>query len=430
MMHSRNIALLTLAALLGCNAVLGIEELPAGMTYAVEGCGSCIQTSCSGEEAACYDDAACWSLHTCYAGCQLDDVSCRDQCERAAPDGVTESSTVTNLDTCRRGSCLDACLGDGGLVPSVFDEETCAKCIDDKCGDDGRACVASRRCERAYGCGLHEACDDPACALRCLYDEGETLGITEAGSVSSCWRDNCRAECRLGELWQCVGEFNWKGPEDTLKSALFELEVLDHAGEPATGLLVEACFAGECELIEPSSDKVDAEGFVQLELPLDASGWIGHFRISGTLPMWGPAFPTLFRTGRPISRHEDRFRARVFPDSVLDLVTKDFPTLDSSKGHISAILLDCLGFKAGGGQLSLEGDPGAVGFYFAGEGLVPATADSRTDGTGAAGFLNVTPGDHTIVMTIPDRLGSKVVSSQKLSVEAGTLTNVFLQPNE
>jgi hypothetical protein len=71
----------------GCNAVLGVEDLPGGthaashqeagatFTYADADCQRCVETSCSAEEQGCGRDGSCTDLYDCVAARPLDDLA-------------------------------------------------------------------------------------------------------------------------------------------------------------------------------------------------------------------------------------------------------------------------------------------------------------------------------------------------------------------
>src|SRR4051812_27947422 len=111
-----------LVALVGCNAVLGVEELPSANPAPVEvkvvftepQCATCNAEKCGPERAKCDADHGCRPLHACLASCRLNDVKCRTACETAAPLAVVASPFV-ELDRCVRRDCTDACLGVTGI---------------------------------------------------------------------------------------------------------------------------------------------------------------------------------------------------------------------------------------------------------------------------------------------------------------------------
>src|SRR5262249_2247904 len=98
-----------------CVAVLGIEpldkDLRIGKCGAVQyfsvDCAECMDAACCDEVDACASDAACAPAARCTAACDPHDAACRIACGTAY---ATPATALGALESCRRASCIDACV--------------------------------------------------------------------------------------------------------------------------------------------------------------------------------------------------------------------------------------------------------------------------------------------------------------------------------
>ncbi|MBW2535181.1 MAG: hypothetical protein JRI55_27055 [Deltaproteobacteria bacterium] len=403
----------------GCNTVLGIDQLPGdSAAYASPLCESCVLDRCLEPETACLDDAACSSLYRCLAQCEPNDLGCRQRCEGEAAETVA-GPLAQALDSCRRQSCLDECLGPGGVMASVGAE--CSACFDDWCAEVSRACVAEAACERTYACSGD--CDDPECLLHCGYDlYGLPSDVTD--DLEECFGD-CAAPCARGERWDCVEQFSWGTPETGVDWLPFTFKVRrgsltsTAAGE---GLSVDVCapFVDPCAPVSSPAATVDATGRVQLELPVTPrSGFLGYLRISGT-----GAYPTYFFFGRPITRTETAVGVLV-PDSeqaAVQMAAVFGAEPQPGLGHLAVGMWDCWFQEGAGVTLSVDDEGWVEGTSLASYFPVAAEVTAVNQGTWFA--FNLTPGWRTVTA----RRDGRQVSEQTVLVRADQATQVQMFP--
>jgi hypothetical protein len=416
-----------MTALAACTSVLGIEQLPPGtpqdaatdapaFAYAVAECQNCTERSCAEQATACLASPGCVALYQCLVQCLRDDAPCRAACEEGHPAGVADTAAV-ELDACRRGSCLDQCLGTGGLI-GPWGSATCESCMKNQCDDSLRACAQDARCERAILC--LGGCENPKCGFDCLYAHyGEPVDVMQP--TVSCLATACYAECEIGERWNCTGEFSWgvsrsPGPL-TWETAWFEAPPRTPA-VPLSGLQVDVCEQAEAaDCVVYWSTTTDALGQATLQLPLIYGRFNGHFRALGQA-----GFVQRFYVGRPVTYSEVPVGLSIFPSAEVASVTAALvfgQPLDPALGFIAGRVVDCTGMSAPGITVTVD-DAGVVPDQTV---VAYAGTPSTGEGSGVYGVINAAPGKRKVTAW---REGVDVGSAEVwVDAGGGAFTNIY-----
>lgn len=433
---------LVVAVTVGCDRLLGIEDLPRAstpaFTYKSPACGTCYDTKCREAKAKCLADDRCEALHACVAQCDVNDPKCRLACEEAHAVAAQQPSWIA-LDACGRRHCLGQCLGTGGLIAGI--EANCA-CADGDCAAKVQACVQSGMdvdgdagasptkvgaCERRLACLSSRANPDGWVECRTLHPEG---GVEVEALLDCARKSTCSTTCSLGTgQVACAGNFVYgTQPAD---SVTFGLGVEDKNGKRLKGAPVVACLAGNCaKCTSVAEDPTDEAGWAQLELPMPVGSrnYGGCLRVTAPpdAPTADPFLPTAVFPGRRIRFNEAILETLLLLRSDVifygGIVEKD---VNPSLGVIIGVVQDCIFWRILGAKVRLEPTPTNPDFVFAYiDGDLPAPSATSTVGRAAFAALNVPPGRYTVVA---EKDGREVVRSE-IEVMAGTLTDATVYP--
>ncbi|MBI2391778.1 MAG: hypothetical protein HYV09_19465 [Deltaproteobacteria bacterium] len=441
---------------LGCDRLLGIEDLPrapgdaggppsTAIEYASKACATCANSQCASQRDACLADSACRGLYSRLAMCVVDDVKCRAAAERAS-GGADRSPAYLALDSCRRQSCVDDCYGSKGLLQAV--NGACG-CADAKCEAKTRACIQSGLgrtsvlggCERLIACIAADP--NPSEWVACTERYGRWA---EYGPLVDCLKGTACASlvpqpdaspvettCPLptGEL-SCVRNFAYGTTANTsvtMKLGVFFLE----GNKPAVGAKVTACRFGNCTACAPEAGAVavvDAEGKATLQIPTPTGSYAGCLKVEPPAP--DPDAGTTAKyldmrvfTGRNISVNEDVLQTFLLTRDALEFygALLDVKVDWDAHGHIIGALHDCIWNRAVGAQLEIDGADSTTVIAYLKTGL-ELSPDPKTTSYGGFAIANVPPGRHWITA----KRDGQVLARLEVEVVAGQMTDANMYP--
>jgi hypothetical protein len=239
--------------------------------------------------------------------------------------------------------------------------------------------------------------------------------------------------------YSCVGKITYPAPaSQSAKVSFVNIDAFSNV--PVKSASVKACALGDTTCAEPTVvTTTDEAGIAMLDpLPLGTVGFPGYFEV--TLP---DEAPNLNFVSPPII--EDRSYQRIYwsKAALTNLAALVGVTWDPTRGHVFIEAHDCTEYPngincQGRGDESCKGhgpggiafeldvhDPAIVlGYLFPPS--VSRTAGGTYEGIGQGGFINVPPGDVTVIGKIAAT--GQIVSRQKLFVRAGAYSMVVLQP--
>jgi len=158
----------------------------AGYTEAA--CGSCMETNCGSQCAACLNDPNCDAWLTCALACE--DITCQDACSQQYPGAETVALNWLSADGCMGLKCATPCdvAPDCGLTSSDAD---CKTCIESFCCTQGKACGDSDGCGNVLDC--LQDCTDTSCEDACM--SSDPAGAQLLNTFFECMDASCSVEC-------------------------------------------------------------------------------------------------------------------------------------------------------------------------------------------------------------------------------------------
>lgn len=428
---------------LGCDRVLGIEQLPHASIVDSGGvetrpptlCEKCEDT-CPAERSGCKLDSVCASTWQCVSACPLDDPMCRKRCEDTNP-GWDKSRAYLDFDRCRRKTCLTDCYGAGGLLAAI--DADCG-CLDEACAGKVADCLqsdASDLTAQAGACERHLACvaasPNPDNFVVCDAmaggaDEWNALVLCSRDKTCSTGGKNCPIP--TGET-ACKGQFTYGQSTGTTGSQKVTFYVTDWINRPIANAQATACVKGACSPCIPvpntgGNGVTDTKGNVTLTVPMGPNDYSGCIQV--TSPAGGSFLTTLIFPGRKIHVDEKLLGTVLWEPGMIEIfgdlaeppVTADFAT----RGMFFGTVHDCLWWHPIGAFVSIDGGDSSTRVIYLDSGGVAAHQELGTTSLGAFGIFNVTPGKHTVTVTFENKIISRV------SVEAavGKITDVNTFP--
>ena len=173
-------------------------------------------------------------------------------------------------------------------------------------------------------------------------------------------------------------------------------------------------------------------GKVSLDLPTVSGPFDGYFEIVapelGLVPTLWTQLPYPGSTN-DVPTYFPFYVLAVTSTRLQALVDALHVTLDPTRGEVFVLPYDCDAWPAGGVTLALERpDPSSQSFYLDSAGIANATS-AQTDVSTASGpmggFVNVSPGNVTVVASV-ESVG--VVSKVSAVVRAGAVTLLEIVP--
>jgi hypothetical protein len=422
-------------------------------------CRTCAEAKCCNEASTCAAAPVCNALESCLAACR-GEPACRSQCTIDYPV-VAGAAIPAALDACLAFNCEDACELTCGALSKLAEPSSaraCDRCIQQKYCPEAESCAQSIECQRNFLCRENcvtgdctGACSLPAsgggtplcrgscgattCIAPCSAgpDGGLEVPLDSAAALYAGFYGPvsglCQSECQAGGNWACVGHVQWPAAKALKRTLTLGLAHF-HGGVAADHVTVNLCGPGDPDCGNPIDTQVtDASGLVRLidgtgVVNGQANGLLGHLDLSSP-----SLYPSTVYWGFPLSEPEGVLSTPlpVFSmDEWLVISILAGVHLDSARGHIAMVVVDCLGNQSAGVTFSVTGiDEGTSLVYAAGSTL---RATGPTDAEGAAFLMNV-PVNKTIdISAVPVRLGM-TSAHVSVSARAGTLTEVSLAPN-
>jgi hypothetical protein len=426
------------AALYSCRQVAGIQEDPVekltstacGLPHGTTECASCVQANCCSESTACSGDRSCALYFQCLGGCATGDWACRAQCRYDNP--YSTASELPALYSCTVRHCEGACgLTCGAAEYALPTPDAAAACQSCLAGNGdcnrARACTSTVDCLSWSQC--YNDCPTPDCQQAC--QSADDAGAALATAIDP--EGLCSPACALGTNWACVGHVNW--PDPTTKATTLTASVIDFVSQKAVpGVTAKVCEFQSCDA-PLGYGATDSHGELTIQVPALAPHVMGLAEDSYAVLTSPTLTTTLFFWGYPVSEPKAPIGAPELYVSEAAEWQAAFATQgvswDSSRGILGVLVRDCRLTFAAGVKLSLSGagmrDPAIRPFYLVNHQDLDFSA-METDGTtGVGGFINVPAGEFTVTAK-PDALGGVPSSTARIYIEAGTLTEVFLEP--
>jgi hypothetical protein len=197
---------------------------------------------------------------------------------------------------------------------------------------------------------------------------------------------------------------------------------------PLSGLGVSACAAGDATCAVLDHGVTDPTGLVQLHVPNQnaqqaAIGMNGAYLQIESGDAGPSVFPYLYFWGFPLSQKEwHPYYYLLTPSQFASFAASISPPVipDPAKGHIFAIVYDCVGNAAPGVTVTLSNPAGAT------EVDINGTINAPSGSTGFVAFYNVSPGSLVLTAT-PGDIG-KPASQVGVLVRKGFVTAVLMFP--
>ncbi len=303
---------------------------------------------------------------------------------------------------------------------------SCAACASDKCAAARDHCLEDDDCTDMLAC--KGQCSDPACLQAC-----------EAKFEFSAWYEDlwtcvfqqaCNIECKSGENFACVGDYNWPMATQSRFPVRFNFsgDYFSTAGlrfkSFLVGAEVRACPGSPCtENNLHDSGRVDSANGVSLNLIGDVSG-----RFPGFLEIEDPQsgfFGVRMRVyPEPLARSTE---LRMVLIDGYPLQAQTAGSLDLDDGAPLVIqMVDCLGYGARNVRFELPELSGVKVGHFS-EGIVYG-ADATS--VGLALVADVPPAARqNRIRGRAVRVGTEeVVAEALVEVRAGWITELMLRP--
>ena len=275
----------------------------------------------------------------------------------------------------------------------------------------------------------YNACSTPDCQEAC--SDANDAGFALASGIDP--KALCSAACAVGSNWACVGHVVWPAP--TTHATTLTASVIDFASaKPVAGVSAYVCPFQSCET-QLGTGATDANGNLTIPVPAVAPYVIGLAANSYAVLTAPGLAKTLFFWEYPVSEATATIGApELYVAQTVEwegAFASQGITWDSATHGIVGILVrDCRLSFAGDVRLSISGsgpdDPTMHAFYLINQTQLDLTAKATDPSTGVGGFVNVPEGEFTVT-AIPNAIGVRS-SSAKVYVEAGALTEVFLDP--
>ncbi len=421
-----------------CRQVIGIEDSPpeklisaaCGLPYGTTECASCVDTNCCSESSACASDPSCSQYFQCLGGCAVGDWKCRAQCRY--DNAYSAAAGMPSLYSCTVRNCEKACGLECGAaeytLPPPDAAASCQSCLVNNDCNSARACTSAVDCLSWAQC--YNGCSTPDCQQACA--AADDAGAALAAAIDP--KSLCSPACAVGTNWACVGHVVWPAP--TTYATTLTASVIDFVSPstPVSGATAQVCPFQSCDT-QLGQGVTDGKGNLTIQVPAVAPHVIGLGADSYVVLTSPTLATTLFFWEYPVSQPQATIGAPelyVAQTSewagafALQGVTWD----SSSRGLIGVLVRDCRLSFASGVKLSISGagadDPMIRQFYLVRQTDLDFSAAATDATTGVGGFVNVPAGEWT-VMAQPNALDASV-SSAKIYVRVGALTEVFLNP--
>jgi hypothetical protein len=358
----------------------------------------------------------------------------------------TTTKAFADLDLCRRKSCTDECFGAFGFGTAI--DASCA-CLDTQCAAQMRACVLSGvptgdagvgdagddagmasdkkpgACDRRLACTADKV--NPDHYVDCVMDhadDGEANNLLNCMREKSCGTPDGKT-CPVSQgVLACVEQFAYAANKDATQvdKFTFGLQSVDDA--PVVGATVIACAPPLCGpgCVAKGTGVTGADGKTTFAVKMNEGAFDGCIYVPQFMDYMGMSVVT----GRRVHRDEAMLTSYSLPEGILDLYATqlDKPLVkDSTHGYVLIALSDCIWTRVAGATIEMDKLDSVTGFSYL-KGLDADRTLKATTSTGAAAFINVPIGTHTITV----RRDGKDIGVQTITVRARELTDVNIYP--
>jgi hypothetical protein len=442
-MHRGAVCLFVVVSALSCRQIVGIRSEPegpaneaCGLTYAADGCASCVSASCCAESTACAGDPVCAPAEACVAAC-AGDPQCRLQC--LLDHRVGTSSEVVALDVCIAANCETACSlpacggfvgGVGGVPPDAA--VACQGCL----AANSSACSAEQACATSIACSTFFRCWLSCATYDCRQACALEYGSASAATIQTLFTTtaSCGSPCALGNDWTCVGSVSWPTPKGP--TSVVTIETVDLAQATSTnavglpGQVVSYCAGGDGACNSPlAHGSTMSNGRVMLTVPIapttEPTPTGDYFQVrsedAGSDSGIETIQPELLFLGFPLSEaryslvqdvpSDEAFITGPLPVGMPSEWSLYAPSPKPGTGLIVAEVVDCNAQEAVDVEVTTS---------------PPTTSDAQALSSYLFLFRDVTPGYVTVIAT-PNSLG-RPSSSVPALVRPGQVTVVILAP--
>jgi len=393
-----------------------------------------MQTSCCAESMACAADPGCLAFEDCYGQC-AGDLVCRSQCT-FSPSGRTTSAAVPELAACAASKCESACAFACGAVGAAAVPDAavaCQTCMQANACGPALACAQSADCLGFTFCT--HTCTTFDCAQRC----GDTrdAGIAVYTPEYEVLGGTCYSPCGGGTDWSCVGHVSWPRAQYAM-TTMTTLIGVGATEAPVAGADVRVsqyCGPSDAGSTLLAEGQTGDAGTVTFPVSLQGYGPGGYNGLDGCITMSAAGYwPTLWYWGFPLTEASVQWLTPSTPTTGLfvpaltaadatGLYAAAGTAMDPSRGIVGVTLFDCDRSPAPGVTVMISSDDPDIRVLYGNN--FSATAGA-SDMTGSAFLVGVPTGTWSVTAT-PVATG-KVASTQTVSVEASTFTEVLMFP--
>lgn len=283
-------------------------------------------------------------------------------------------------------------------------------------------------CSFVVDANRNQCTTDADCAGRGLASTtciDNVCGTVDAGVVD--------ASDPVDPMWGCLGKVPPPRAEDRSAPVPYTLRLYDPVlAGPLVGLPVAACETNDLECTTPvdgAEQKTDTDGLADVMV---FNGFDGYLKVAPNAdfpriyPTFLPALPVpdTSADALPIRRKE----WPVFEKDQLKLIalTLGGAAPKDEYGHLFFSSTDCLHAHAERTVVTIDVRSSDTYPFYTDESGVPSLALQATTKDGAGGFINVPSGP--VVITVRKDEG-QLISTRKLFIRAGTITQAFLPPS-
>lgn len=301
---------------------------------------------------------------------------------------------------------------------------SCRPCLEQYCSPEIEACAADAECEAASRCLYGEV--NPARGNECAAAHPSAMPV--AASLGNCAISAC-GECREEAAWACVGDYAWPLPVN--ETEVFEDTLVDFVtGKPLGDVTVRACDRRDPECLEPFDEQTsDPSGKVTLTLPmLKKTGFgSGEDGFDGFRWLTGPGLrPTYRYANLPAVQGGAGVYAVANAATTQALAQATGIVVDPTRAVIVAEIKDCYSIHAAGVRFEADATDAASTPYYLVTG-VPNTTQTETTANGIGGWVNVPPGQATIVAREANT--GRELARSIVSTHAGATTVLVMLPS-
>jgi hypothetical protein len=415
-------------ALAACASLLGVEELPrrdptvgrcGAFRYADAACADCMDgavdgVGCCAEAAACREDAGCAAYFDCVSPCRADDAGCRAACAQQSPEALASGGRARKLSACRTRACTGVCTDCGALVDPWGPD--CASCVAASCCDEATAC-AQTSCAGVADCVLH--CTSPYCADACITDV-----TTIAVELSNCSHQTpCVVACDIGRHLACAGGYALPTPVPPYLADV-TLRIATNDGEPRSGIVVGECTdTTDTSCSRNTAPPTAEDGVAVVSIALAPNSGFGNFFLARDPE--GKMIDTLIAIFPNVVRSYSLYVPTFAVSEARAIGALVGVPVDLGLGALYLNALDCVGDASPGLTFTVMAEGSRQTVYYSNAATNSFDLE-MTDGTGAAGVINVPPGSASIETRVAAT--GQLVAASAVPVRAGTVTLAQIRP--